>query len=78
MSPIVTSTASPPGLPAIRAAIARLSSMPLTGTPRAASGAAIRPVPTANSSTGPPSASSSRTSTAGFTASGVFAPPGAS
>src|SRR5215467_13113447 len=49
-SPIVTPTASPPGLARSRATIARDRSMPWTGTPRRASGKAIRPVPTPSSS----------------------------
>lgn len=70
MSPTVTSIASPPGLARIRSIMARDMSMPATGTPRAASGSAILPVPTANSSTLPPPASSASRSTTGSTASG--------
>jgi hypothetical protein len=51
-SPIATPIASPPGLARSRAAIARDSSMPWTGTPRRASGSAIRPVPMPNSRPG--------------------------
>ena len=78
MSPMVTATRSPPGFAAIRDAIARLSSMPATSRPREASGAAIRPVPTASSSTAPSPASSARTSTAGSITAGSLAPPGPS
>jgi hypothetical protein len=52
-SPMVTGIASPPGLARIRATMARDMSMPCTSTPRAASGSATRPVPTANSSVRP-------------------------
>jgi hypothetical protein len=44
-SPMVTPIASPPGLARSRATIARDMSMPCTGTPRRASGSAMRPVP---------------------------------
>ena len=64
-SPIVTSIASPPGLARRRATIGGERSMPLTRTPRAASGRAIRPVPIASSSARPSPASSARKSTAG-------------
>ena len=74
MSPIVTGMASPPGLARSCATIALESSRPCTGTPRAASGSAIRPVPIANSSAAPSPASSASTSTAGSTASGENIP----
>ena len=45
---------SPPGFARRRATIASEASIPCTSTPRAASGSAIRPVPIASSSTGPP------------------------
>ena len=63
MSPIVTAISSPPGLSRSRATIARDRSIPATGTPRAASGRAIRPVPIANSSADPPSANVASRST---------------
>src|SRR5262245_287806 len=44
--------------------------MPWTGTPRLASGIARRPVPTPNSSAGPPAASRSSRSTVGTTTDG--------
>lgn len=69
-SPIVTPTASPPGFARSLAAIARDSSIPCTGTPRRASGSAIRPVPTPSSSARPSPASSARRSTAGSTTAG--------
>ena len=65
---MVTSMVSAPGLARSRAAIARDSSMPETGTPRRASGRAIRPVPTPSSSARPASASAARKSTVGSTA----------
>ncbi len=53
--------------------------MPLTATPRAASGTATRPVPTANSSARPAPARRARYSTAGSTTSGANMPvPGVS
>ena len=58
MSPRVTGTASAPGLANSRSAIGRDSSMPCTAIPRALSARATRPVPTANSTAGPPRASS--------------------
>src|SRR5579875_3432316 len=45
--------------------------MPCTGTPRSASGSAIRPVPTPNSSAAPSPASSATRSTTGPTRSGA-------
>src|SRR4051794_14451242 len=55
------------------------SSMPVTGTPRWASGTATRPVPIASSSALPPPASSARRSTVGFSTSGANIPvPGVS
>ena len=65
MSPTVTGTASAPGLARSRSAMCGDSSIPLTGTPRALSGSATRPVPTANSSAGPSPASAASTSTHG-------------
>jgi len=67
-SPIVTPIASLPGLARSRAAIAFDSSIPRTGTPRAASGRAIRPVPIPNSSARPLPTRSARKSTTGSTA----------
>ncbi len=52
-------------------------SMPCTSTPRAASGSAMRPVPTASSRTGPPPASAARKATAGSTAAGRESSPSA-
>ena len=63
MSPIVTSTRCAPSLARSRSAMATDSSIPDTGTPRAASGNATRPVPTASSSAAPSPASSASTST---------------
>jgi len=68
MSPMVTGTA--PGLAACRSAIGRDSSTPRTGIPRALSGMATRPVPTANSSAGPSPASSASTPTMGSRTAG--------
>jgi hypothetical protein len=65
---MVTPIASPPGLARSRAVIARDSSMPWTGTPRRASGRAIRPVPLPSSRARPPPASSASASTTGPTA----------
>src|SRR3954451_24940876 len=61
---------APPGLSRRRVAIARESSMPCTGTPRAASGRAMRPVPMPNSSAAPSPASDASTSTTGSTTAG--------
>src|SRR5215210_1282015 len=63
---MVTGIPSPPGLVRSRATISGEISTPSTRTPRAASGSAIRPVPTASSSAGPPSASFFRNATAAF------------
>ena len=71
MSPIVTGTASAPGLARSRSAMCGDSSIPLTGTPRALSGSATRPVPTANSSAGPSPASEASMSTHGPSRSGA-------
>ncbi len=49
-SPMVTPMSSPPGFSRSRAAIAFDNSIPCTGTPRCASGSAIRPVPIPSSS----------------------------
>ena len=67
MSPIVTGidASSPPGFALSRATIARDNSMPATGTPREASGIAMRPVPIANSSARPPSARAASRSSCG-------------
>ncbi len=65
MSPMVTGMASAPGLANSRSAMGRDSSRPCTAIPRALSGSATRPVPTANSSAGPPRASSASKSTIG-------------
>ena len=47
------------------------SSIPVTGTPRSASGIATRPVPIASSRAGPSPASPARKSTAGSSTSGA-------
>src|SRR5215831_6663603 len=65
MSPRTTGIAVPAGLARRWATISGDASMPSTVRPRAASGRATRPVPTASSRTGPPSARSARNSTAG-------------
>ena len=70
-SPIVTPISSAPGFSRSRAAIAFESSIPCTGTPRCASGTAIRPVPIASSSARPSPASSTSRSTTGSTRSGL-------
>ena len=71
MSPIVTGTASAPGLARSRSAIGGDSSIPVTGTPRALSGSATRPVPTANwGRAGPSPASVASTSTHGSSRAG--------
>ena len=55
------------------------SSIPVTGTPRSASGTATRPVPMASSSARPPPASSTSRSTVGPRTSGANMPaPGVS
>ena len=69
-SPTVTPIRSAPGFARSRASIASDSSIPCTGTPRAASGSAIRPVPMPSSSAAPPAASSTRRSTIGPTTAG--------
>ena len=63
-SPIVTPMSSPPGFARSLATIAFDNSIPCTGTPRCASGSAIRPVPMPSSSARPPPASSARNATA--------------
>ena len=52
-SPMVTPMSSAPGFARSRATIASDSSIPWTGTPRAASGSATRPVPMPSSSAAP-------------------------
>ena len=69
-SPIVTPMSSPPGFARSLAAMAFDSSIPCTGTPRRASGSAIRPVPIPSSSAEPSPASSARKSTIGSTTAG--------
>ncbi len=71
MSPIVTSTSWASSLARSWAAMSVESSIPDTGTPRAASGRATRPVPTASSSARPSPASSASRSTVGPSTSGV-------
>ena len=65
MSPIVTLMRCSSSLARSWSAIWIDSSIPATGTPRAASGNATRPVPTANSSAAPSPASSTSKSTVG-------------
>jgi hypothetical protein len=69
-SPIATGISSPPGFARSRATIASERSIPRTGTPRSASGSAIRPVPMPSSSAAPSPASSARKSTAASIAAG--------
>ena len=69
-SPIATGMSAPPGFARIRSTIARDSSIPSTGTPRRASGRAIRPVPMPSSSARPVPASAAMNSTTASTASG--------
>lgn len=79
MSPTVTGMVSSSTLVRSCSIIGRESSMPVTGTPRSASGTATRPVPIANSRTGPPSASPARRLTVGSMTSGANLPtPGLS
>ena len=75
MSPIVTSTPSAPGLARSCSTMCGDSSMPVTGTPRALSGSATRPVPIASSSAGPPAASSARRRPPGRAPPGRTSPP---
>ena len=70
MSPIVTSMRCASSLARSCSTMAVESSIPDTGTPRAASGNATRPVPTANSSAAPSPASSASRSTVGPSTSG--------
>ena len=70
-TPMVTPMASPPGLARSRATMARDRSMPCTGTPRRASGSAIRPVPMPSSSARPPSASPASTLATVSTSAGL-------
>ena len=69
-SPIVMPISFAPGFALSLAVIARERSIPCTGTPRAASGTAIRPVPIPSSSARPLAASSASRSTAGPTTAG--------
>ena len=71
MSPIVTGIASPPGFARSCSTIASESSIPVTGTPFAASARPTRPVPIASSSAGRPAASAASRSTAGSRVSGA-------
>ncbi len=64
MSPTTTLISSAPGLRRNCSSIASEMSIPETPTPVLANGNARRPVPTANSTAGPPRASSAKTSTA--------------
>ena len=71
MSPRVVYTRSAPSLAASRRSIAAERSIPWTSSPRSASGSPMRPVPIANSSTGPPAARPASRSTIGPTTSGA-------
>lgn len=71
MSPVTTGSSSADTLRRSRSTIGCDSSIPVTGTPRAASGIATRPVPIASSSAGPDPASRARKSTAGSRTSGA-------
>jgi hypothetical protein len=69
MSPTSASTRWAPGFSRRRPSIASELSTPTTRTPRPASGSAIRPVPTANSSAAPsPASSASRSAVCAMTA----------
>ncbi|WP_435588598.1 hypothetical protein [Micromonospora chalcea] len=79
MSPITTGIVAASAFDRSRSTIGTESSMPLTRTPRPARGTATRPVPMANSSTGPSPASAASRSTAGSSTSGANIPvPGVS
>ena len=79
MSPMTTGIAASSAFSRSRATIGADSSMPVTGTPRSASGTATRPVPMASSSTRPPPASATSRSTVGPSTSGANIPsPGVS
>ncbi len=67
---MVTPMASPPGLARSRATMAFDRSMPCTGTPRAASGSAMRPVPMPSSSARPSPARPARKSAVAATTAG--------
>ena len=71
MSPARTGTVAPSALRRSWATMGADSSIPVTGTPRAASGMATRPVPMANSSAAPDPARRARKSTAGSRTSGA-------
>jgi hypothetical protein len=74
MSPTVTGTADAPGLSRSTATMCGDNSIPETGTPRALSGSATRPVPAANSSADPYPASEASTSTQGPSTAGSNMP----
>ena len=79
MSPAITGIVASSAFVRSWSIIGRDSSMPVTGTPRSASGTATRPVPMANSSARPSPASSARRSTVGPSTSGANMPvPGVS
>jgi hypothetical protein len=69
-SPIVMPMSSPPGFARSLATIAFDNSIPWTGTPRCASGSAIRPVPIPSSRARPLPTIAVRKSTAGSTTVG--------
>ena len=71
MSPITTGIVASSTFSRSRATIGAESSMPVTGTPRSASGTATRPVPIASSSARPSPASSASRSTVGPSTSGA-------
>ena len=70
MSPLITGIAASSAFSRNWLIIGCDSSMPVTGTPRPASGTATRPVPMANSSARPEPASPARRSTVGPSTSG--------
>ena len=79
MSPTMTGIVASSAFVRSLSIIGTDSSMPVTGTPRPASGTATRPVPMANSSAAPPAASAASRSTAGPTTSSANMPvPGVS
>ncbi len=79
MSPTITGIVASSAFSRSWSIIGRDSSMPVTGTPRSASGMATRPVPMANSSAAPSPASSASRSTVGPRTSGANMPvPGVS
>jgi hypothetical protein len=79
MSPTITGIVASSAFARSWSIIGPDSSMPVTGTPRAASGTATRPVPMANSSAAPSPARATRRFTVGPSTSGANMPvPGVS